>query len=729
MIVLLFLLFPTINCEIVPENGKQPNKVEGPKGSLRIKALGRPMFLGTLYDRRNDKFVHGKTLWSADKLTKGTSVKLQPSTNYELTASQGINERASLLDINAQLKLSFLSGLVEVQGSAGFLMDKKASNKVARVVARYRETTTFKSLNMDHLSSANIQYNQVFGDKLATDVVVGILYGAEANFVFDTETSSEEDARKVAASLEVSVKSIPSVQVAGSGSVIIEEKIKKVVEKFRCKFYGDYSLPTTPTTYIDAIKVYKQLPQLMGKNKEKAVPLYVYLLPLATLKSEAAQILLKISNAAVNKVSRYFDEFDGYIRICNDNAQSKVSAIFPQVKAEFNTLKLRIEEFRTRFQAEISKLLPKIRGGEAAERDLLKIFNRKERSPFNKGNLQKWINLKKNKVAFLQEIIKHLSNNLKFVSSEELDQKMIDPNVDYMIIFVVILFRKEDTYLSSLRNYLKTYNVSDSKIEEPWYKENDTVHITISDQIRTLNNALKYHINNKKVSFHGTMEYMTTKDDPVKGSFFDLIDKTRRSKIQKYLFPVWTKKEQNGRPSSFGNKTHSDISIKWHKPMIGANSVEKYKIYYTREANKNGPLSSWHVEETSKGRTTKNICDLAPNTTYVFIMEAWCIFGICYRSNVSEPITTTPRTGLIPLKHCKWVEEKHWRKEADTCKILEAADLKLIEDRIDQLEVNTGKGNSQGRKKITFLLIISYHHYQFNFKFKNANKIRKYMQF
>ena len=554
---------------------------------------------------------------------------------------------------------------------------------------------------MDHLSLSNIQYTKVFEDKSATDVVVGVLYGAEENFVFDTETNSEEDARKVAASLKVNVKAIPSVQIEGSGNVKIEEKNKKLVEKFHCKFYGDYALSTTPTTYTDAIKVYKQLPELMGKYKEKAVPLYVYLLPLAKLKSEAAQVLLKISNSAINKVSRYFDEFDEYIRTCNDYARNQVSAIFYKVKTEFESLKLRIEEYRTLFQADVSKILPKIRGGGAEERKLLEIFMKKERSSFNKENLQKWIHLKKEKVGHLQYIVKHLPN-ITFVSSAGLDRKVIDPNVNYIITFVLRLFRNEDTYLNSLHSYIKTGKAYESKVEEPWYSGKQPVFIKISNQIRTLNNALKYHSNNKKVSFYGSMEYFTTKDDLNKGSFFGLIDKTTGTMIQDFKFPSWTQNEQYGKPLSAGNQTHSIISIKWHKPIIGAKSVKKYRIYYTRETNRDGPLSSWHVEEIYKGHTTKNICDLARNTKYVFIMEAWCIFGPCYRSHVSEPITTTPGSGLVSLKHCKWVEERHWRKEADTCKILQAADVKPLQDRIDQLEVKNGKANSKGRKDLSF---------------------------
>ena len=696
MIVLLFLLFLRTNGEVVTQGGQQPSQVEGPKSSLRIKALGRPLFLGTLYDRRTDNVVPGKTLWSAEKLEKRT-VKPQPSTNFEITAGQTINERANLLDINAELKLSFVGGLVSVEGSAGFLMDKKTSNKVARVVARYRETTTFESLNMDHLSSNNIQYNKVFEDKLATDVVVGVLYGAEANFVFDTETSNEEDARKVAASLKVSVKAIPSVQIEGSGNVKIEEKNKKIVEKFQCKFYGDYALSTTPTTYEDAIKVYKQLPQLMGENKEKAVPLYVYLLPLARLKSKAAQVLLKISNSAINKVSRYFDEFDEYIRTCNDYAQNQVSAIFPKVETEFKLLKLRIEQYRTLFQKEIYEILPKIRGGGAEERKLLEIFTKTELSPFRKENLKKWIKQEKEKVGHLQYIVEHLPN-ITFVSSAGLDRKVIDPNVNYIITFVLRLFRNEDTYLKSLDIYINNGKANESKVEEPWYNGNRPVFVKISNQINTLNNVLKYHSNDEKVSFYGSMEYFTTKDDPNKGSFFRLIDKITGSMIQDFKFPSWTQNEQYGKPLSLGNQTHSIISIKWHKPIIGGESVKKYRIHYTRETNRDGPLSTWQVEESSKQKTTKNICDLARNTKYVFIMEAWCIFGPCYRSHVSEPITTTPGTGLVPLKHCKWVEEKYWRKEADTCKILQAADVKPLEDRIIQLEMNTSRGNTKGRK-------------------------------
>ena len=447
------------------------------------------------------------------------------------------------------------------------------------------------------------------------------------------------------------------------------------------------------------------------------MPLYVYLLPLERLNDKAAKILLEIKKDLINKVSRYFDEFDEYIRTCNDYAKNQVSAIFPKVKDEFDSLKQIIKQYKLRFQTEISKILPKIRGGWAKNEDLGKILTKYKSSPLNSYNLQKWILLKKQKVEHLQGIVKHLKDiSITFVSSAGLKGKLVDPNVNYVIIFVLRLFRNEDTYLNSLKSYIRTGKPNESKIEKPWYSKDYSVFVNISKQIRTLNNTLKYYSTNKKVSFYGSMEYFTTKDYPNKGSFFVLIDKTTGTTHQDFKFPTWIDKEQDGKPLSFGNQTHSIISIKWAEPKTGSESVEKYRIYYTRETNKNGPLSSWHVEETSKRHTAKNICDLARNTKYVFIMEAWCIFGPCFRSHVSEPITTTPGSGLLPLKHCKWVEQKHWRKEADTCKILQAADVKPLQDRIHQLEVKTDKGNRKGRNDLLFIIS------------KDENKIKQHVK-
>ena len=53
------------------------------------------------------------------------------------------------------------------------------------------------------------------------------------------------------------------------------ERERHEVEKFSCKFHGDFNLKTHPGTYEEAIKVYKELPSLLGEHYEHSVPVKV----------------------------------------------------------------------------------------------------------------------------------------------------------------------------------------------------------------------------------------------------------------------------------------------------------------------------------------------------------------------------------------------------------------------------------------------------------------------
>ena len=160
-----------------------------------IPALGRPFDLGMLYDRRSEKLILGKTLWSPDHLGQAVNTITKPYTNSEVLAEDTIDDKASALNIEASIKLSFLGGLVNVQGAAKYLDDRKTSSHHSRVVLKYETTTELKQLTMEHLGRGKVQYPEVFDQDIATDVVVGILYGAKAFLIFDQEVSKDESLR------------------------------------------------------------------------------------------------------------------------------------------------------------------------------------------------------------------------------------------------------------------------------------------------------------------------------------------------------------------------------------------------------------------------------------------------------------------------------------------------------------------------------------------------------
>ncbi|KAK2818119.1 hypothetical protein Q7C36_022052 [Tachysurus vachellii] len=125
---------------------------------MEIAALGRALYPGILYDCRSDSFIPGVTLWDKKALRDDIDVHQKPKTQMNSATSDSLSDKANLLDISASLKASFLSGLVEVGGSAKYLQDTKSSVRQSRVTMQYSQTTTFEQLTMKELG--NITYPQ-----------------------------------------------------------------------------------------------------------------------------------------------------------------------------------------------------------------------------------------------------------------------------------------------------------------------------------------------------------------------------------------------------------------------------------------------------------------------------------------------------------------------------------------------------------------------------------------
>ncbi|XP_048825993.1 stonustoxin subunit alpha-like isoform X6 [Brienomyrus brachyistius] len=273
----------------------------GSSKPLEVAALGRPFQLGMLYDCRDDRLIPGITLWDHEDLKKDTDEIMQHNTEFDVIASDSVEDKACALDVDASLKASFLGGLIEVDGSAKYLKDTKVSKKQARVTLKYKTTTKFMQLSMSHLGRGNVKHPYVFEKGIATHVVTAVLYGAQAFFVFDREVSETENQQNIKGNLQVMIKKIPILSIEGEASLKLTDTDRATEEKLSCKFYGDFALEQNPVSFQDAVKIYTTLPGLLGEKGENAVPVRVWLLPLEILDSSAARLVRQISVRLINE--------------------------------------------------------------------------------------------------------------------------------------------------------------------------------------------------------------------------------------------------------------------------------------------------------------------------------------------------------------------------------------------------------------------------------------------
>ena len=147
---------------------------------ITMMTLGRPFHLGMLYNMRTDKIITSATLWDPQNLAKNTITRRQPYTGFEILTEDSLQTKAHALGVEASLKLSLRDGLISISGSAKYVEDYQKTNTEARLTLKYSTTTHFEQLTMSHLGKGNLNHPDLHDANLATHVVTGILYDAEA---------------------------------------------------------------------------------------------------------------------------------------------------------------------------------------------------------------------------------------------------------------------------------------------------------------------------------------------------------------------------------------------------------------------------------------------------------------------------------------------------------------------------------------------------------------------
>ncbi|KAL7371706.1 hypothetical protein ABVT39_003640 [Epinephelus coioides] len=435
---------------------------------MAVASLGRPFGLGMLYDARKDALIPGMTLWDEKTLQDNTVENSNHSSAFNISASDSIEDKSSLLDVSASLKLSFCSGLIEVGGSAKYLNDEKKFKNQSRVTCQYKATTNFKELSLINIITMDTKQIDVIKKSGATHVVTGILYGATAFFVFDSEKLEASKVQNVQGNMEAVIKKIPTFDIEGKAEINLNDEEKDLTNKFSCKFFGDFILESNPTTFEEAVKVYAQLPQLLGEKGENAVPLKVWLMPLTNLDTEAAELSREISNALVGRVQDALEDLSETGIRCNDSLEDRVVENFPVIREDLSHFQKLCSDFATNLRQSLAKKLPSIRDGKADESSVEELFEGRDKSPFSREKLSEWLDDKEREINVIRSCVDTMEG-IKIVRNQtELDREVLAPDIKNALCFVFTSMERGDPYLDLMATYLKSSTLG-STTEEPWY--------------------------------------------------------------------------------------------------------------------------------------------------------------------------------------------------------------------------------------------------------------------
>uniref|UniRef100_A0A672MNB9 Fibronectin type-III domain-containing protein n=1 Tax=Sinocyclocheilus grahami TaxID=75366 RepID=A0A672MNB9_SINGR len=375
-----------------------------------ITALGRPFQLGMLYDCRKDALIPGITLWDPEKLQQSLRTRPQINTDFKVTASDSIEDKSSLLNIDGSLKLSLLGGLVSVTGAAKYLNDTKKSFRQQRLTLHYHSTCRFEELTMSHLAPENIIHQLVFDNDTATHVVTAVLYGADACFVFDREVSSDENKNTVEGEVNAALDKLKFISVDVKISLKMNDAQKNAVQKFTCTFYGDFQLPSNPTNFEDALKVFTDLPKLLGEKKELAVPLRVWLYPLDKLHSRASKLQKDISMDLILETESVVERLNTAEMRCRDLLKDSPASSFTAFHDTILQMKQNCYKYKLKLTKRLGSLLPNIRGDVMKETALNELLQEHEESPFRRSDLAEWLKERERESEIVKSVLRQLKN-------------------------------------------------------------------------------------------------------------------------------------------------------------------------------------------------------------------------------------------------------------------------------------------------------------------------------
>ncbi|CAB1327184.1 unnamed protein product [Coregonus sp. 'balchen'] len=367
----------------------------------------------------------------------------RPHTEVKCVEGDSLQDRFRALDVTTPLRASVLSGLVEVGGAAGYLNHPVQSTLQDRVTLQYRTTT-----RLDMLSHRVLQEETDGTQHKATHVVMAVLYGAQAFFIFDYKHISGQQSGAGEADMHGVVKKMmPSFSADHIYSSLSDtEKLNSCL--YQCTLHSDVDRVNGTMTYNKALKVYETLPKHLGQHGEKAVALYAWLYPLKNLGHS-------VEIRYFTKAERVLDHLRQATMICQemmtDFTNGCVMKWFPDLKSKLSRLSELLQKYQSEFKSGLAMALKTMRESEGVDESRLRdILQNHDQSPFCPQSINLWLN---NKAAEVKALNVCKTRNIPIMKSqEELDSVLISSK-DRLLCFTLTSLEDEYPFLSTMEQH------------------------------------------------------------------------------------------------------------------------------------------------------------------------------------------------------------------------------------------------------------------------------------
>ena len=407
-----------------------------------------------------------------------------------------------------------------------------------------------------------------------------IKYGAEAYFIFEQSVFDESQVQDVQGNLNVAVNSIPGIKIEGHGSVDMNDDLKKKVKDLKVKFHGDFILETNPTTFEEAVKIYKDLPKFVTGEDAQSVPIKVTLYPLNKIdESKIFAIVKDISESIVAELVEIMQDLEDAIEEAQDIEESTVARRFFMFGQKANKILNFLKQYRLQLQAVVSPLLVEIRSQGKEESELAKVLQNHSTSPFNKQNLDVWFREQRAESAVLESFVQLLDENT--VVSKNIGEYWKHIVTNEEVISLTMYFPSVTSgVLTNMEAFLDGREVSESvSSHHSWFRQS-----LIRNQIQNkITELLDFRDVNSESSILFTYVILRP-NDPDQQPYAQIkahFKNNRRSREEVITTPgsPFELRETSGEQS---------VRLSWSAPTHGADFIKYYEVVVRERSHRIG---------------------------------------------------------------------------------------------------------------------------------------------
>ena len=374
--------------------------------------------------------------------------------------------------------------------------------------------------------------------------------------------------------------------------------------------------------YQDAVKVYQNLPKLLGGDGyPSTVPKKVWLYPLSKLNTRVQRMVHEISTHLINDMQEVMESLHVLEVRINDLISNEVCVYFDEIKANLERLNRLIDGFRVNMMKNLSTLLPKVRGGGEEEAKIAELLEINRKSPFSCEKVTSWINGKEKEVStlavYLKEVEKY-SIIFAFQPGEMVTLTSSFEENNTVFCFNFNIPAGKDSYLQKMEDYLHGQTAEGGEVQLP---------PNVQYKSKELRRQLQRFINFVKINQQECKcKYVVTNG-------FGDIETNKVGFISVFVDACQSEFEPPDQPSKpcVTHKAHNSLRIKWAKPEYGASIVKSYTIHYRSEDES---TEEWN-EQTSNDEYTL-LTKLTPGSLYHFKVTAESAAGSSPESEVNN---------------------------------------------------------------------------------------------